>query len=288
MSERSGPGPLGEFLQARRSRLRPADLGLPAADDRRRVPGLRREELALLAGVSAPYYARLEQGTSRNASSEVLDALARALDLDEGERRHLHDLAASPRHRAARQLVAEGLAPPLAQLLPALHDVPALVLGMRLDILAWNPLGHALVAGHIDPTSVDRPSERPNSAVSAFLDPHTVELYADWPRKARAVVGYLRMIAGRHPDDPLLASLLGELTIRSPEFTRLWADHSVGSCEGSSYTLRHPSVGSITVDQQTLHPVGAAGQSLVTFTVAAGTPSEEALRLLRQLTTRTR
>ena len=283
MGNQSGTGPLGAFLQARRTRLRPADLGLPTTDVSRRVPGLRREELALLAGVSAPYYARLEQGTSRNASPQVLDAIAGALKLDEGERRHLHDLAANRRRRATHRSSAERLAPALAQLLPVLNDVPALVLGQRLDILAWNPLGHALVAGHLDVTCVDQPAERPNSAVSTFLDPQTRELYADWPRKARAVVGHLRMVAGRHADDPGLASLIGALTDQSPEFVRLWADHTVGSCEGSTYTLRHPLIGSITLDQQTLHPVGAGDQSLVTFTVAAGTPSEEALRLLRQL-----
>lgn len=279
-----GPGPLGEFLRARRSRLSPADLGLPAADDRRRVPGLRREELALLAGVSAPYYARLEQGTPHRASPEVLDALARAMGLDEGERTHLHDLAAAGRRRQPGGPEDERLAPALAQLLAALDGVPALVLGRRLDVLAWNPLGHALVAGHLDASRVDRPAERPNSAVLAFLDPRTRELHADWPAKARAVVGHLRAVAGRHADDPLLAALVAELARRSPEFARLWADHAVAPCGGSTYVLRHPVVGELAVHQQALAPVGAADQSLVTFTTTAGTPSEEALRRLRRLT----
>lgn len=289
MSASTGPGALGEFLRARRARLHPDELELPPAGDRRRVPGLRREELALLAGVSAPYYARLEQGTSRNASPEVLDAIAHALDLDGSERRHLHDLAAAPRDRSSRRRPApedgtERLAPALAQLLPALREVPALVLGRRLDVLAWNPLAHALLAGHLEPDLVDRPEQRPNNARSVFLDPHTIELYADWPRKARAVVGHLRMTAGRHPDDPRLATLIGELTMRSPEFARLWADHTVGSCEGSTYPLRHPLVGPIIVSQQTLSPIGVTEQSLVTITTTPGSASEEALGLLRRLT----
>ncbi len=283
MNAHRGPGQLGEFLRARRSRLSPSDLGLPSADDRRRVPGLRREEVALLAGVSASYYARLEQGTSFHASAEVLDALARALELDEGERRHLHDLADRRRLGRPDRPTAERVAPALAQLLLALDGVPALVLGRRLDILAWNPLGHALIADHLDVGRVDRPAERPNSAVLAFLDPRARTLYADWSGKARAVVSQLRLVAGRHPDDALFAALIGELTIRSPEFALLWADHAVGSCDGSTYTLDHPLVGSITVNQQTLQPSGA-DQSLVTFTVDADTASEAALRLLRHRT----
>lgn len=289
MSARPGPGPLGEFLRARRSRLSATDLGLPGAGERRRVPGLRREELALLAGVSAPYYARLEQGTSRGASPGVLDALAGALDLDEGERRHLHQLATARRRRPpgrppAERPPAEHLAPALAQLLPALGQVPALVLGRRLDVLAWNALGHALVAGHLDRSRADRPAERPNSAVLAFCDPRSRELHADWPAKARAVVAHLRAVAGRHGGDPLLAALIGELTAASEEFARLWADHGVAPCGGSTHALHHPLVGPLTVHQQTLQPVGAADQCLVTFTATAGTASEEALRLLRQLT----
>lgn len=234
----------------------------------------------MLAGISAPYYARLEQGTSRRASPDVLDAVARALELDDEERRHLHNLAATPRRRPSRRLAPERLALPLAQLLPTLHNIPALVLGLRLDVLAWNPLGHALLYSHLDAARCGRPADRPNSAVFTFLDPHTRELYADWPRKTRAVVGHLRMVAGRYPGDPQLTSLLGELTMRSSEFARLWADHTVGSCEGSTYTLHHPLVGAMTVQQQTLHPASASDQQLVTFTVEPDTASAEAMHLL--------
>lgn len=276
---RPGPGPLGEFLRSRRSLLSPADRGLPSAYDRRRVPGLRREELADLAGVSAPYYARLEQGTSRHASREVLDAIAGALDLDDDERRHLHDLAAARRRERPGGADAERPAPELLALLGALDGVAALVLGRRLDVLAWNRLGHALVAGHLDPSCVDRSADRPNSAVLAFLDPRARELYADWPAKARAVVRHLRMVHGRHPDDPVLAALIGRLSTGSPDFARLWSDHAVGPCEGGTYALHHPRVGALTVQQQTLQPLGVPDQSLVVITATGG--SSAALHLLR-------
>ncbi len=184
---------LGEFLQTRRAQLRPEDAGVVTYGDRRRVPGLRREELALLAGVSASYYSRLEQGHSTNASVEVLDAIAGALRLDDTERRHLHELAAGTRpggqtRGRARRPAPEAVTGELRQLMAALGDVPAVLLGRRSDVLAWNRTGHALFAGHLDPGSPDRPQHRPNMARLVFLDAHTADLYADWPRKARAVV----------------------------------------------------------------------------------------------------
>jgi transcriptional regulator with XRE-family HTH domain len=276
--------PLGEFLQARRAQLSPADLGMPTPDEPRRVPGLRREELALLAGVSASYYARLEQGTSRNASPEVLDAIAGALNFGPVERAHLHELA---KHRRSDHPDdgPEQLAPPLSELLPALGDVPALALGRSLDVLAWNPLGHALVGGHLDRSAVEAPGDRPNNALSVFLDPDTAALYTDWPRKARAIVGHLRTAAARYPRDGRLASVIGRLSMRSEEFARLWADHTVAACEGGSYELNHPLVGPFIVHQQTLNPIGASDQSLVTFTVPDGSG---ALDLLRHLVARRR
>jgi transcriptional regulator with XRE-family HTH domain len=169
-------------------------------DDRRRVPGLRREELALLAGVSASYYSRLEQGQAPHASPEVLDALARALGLDDAERLHLHRLATVTRRTSAgRRPAPERVTPAVRQLLAAIGDVPALVLGRRGDVLAWNRAGHALFAGHLDPDAPDHPRQRPTMARLVFLDPHTRDLYADWPAKARAVVATLREASGRHP-----------------------------------------------------------------------------------------
>lgn len=277
-----GPGPLGDFLQARRARLRPEDVGLPSLGPRRRVAGLRREELAQLAGVSVSYYTRLEQGLSRGASAEVLDAVARALQLDDHEREHLRRLAdASRRAPRVRRPRPERLADETRDLLRAVDGVPALVLGRRTDVLAWNELGHALLAGHLDPDAPDDPPRRPNTSRMHFLDPHSRELYVDWERKARAVVGNLRIAVGRHPDDPLLAALIGELTMKSPEFVALWADHRVTPCDAASYELHHPVVGRVTVTQQTLAIARSPGQSLVVCTTPAGSSSEEALTLLR-------
>ncbi|SUD47839.1 Helix-turn-helix [Nocardia otitidiscaviarum] len=278
-----GPGPLGDFLQARRARLRPEDVGLRETGPRRRVSGLRREELAQLAGVSVSYYTRLEQGTSRGASAEVLDAVAHALRLDDHERAHLDRLAAAARHTPrVRRPRPEKLADETRDLLRAVDGVPALVLGRRTDVLAWNTLGHALLAGHLDFHSPDDPSRRPNMSRLAFLDPHSRELYADWKRKARAVVGNLRIAVGMYPNDPLLAELIGELTMKSPEFVTLWGDHRVIPCDAASYELHHPVVGTTTVTQQTLSIARAPGQALIVCTTASGSPAEEALALLRQ------
>ncbi|MEU6674684.1 helix-turn-helix transcriptional regulator [Streptomyces sp. NPDC046925] len=280
MSER---GRLGDFLYARRSRLRPADVGLRDYGDRRRVSGLRREELALLAGVSASYYTRLEQGQSVGASPEVLDAVARALDLDEAERGHLHDLAGAGRRRApAHPPRPEQPGPTTLHLLSTLESVPALVSGRRADVLAWNRLGHALFAAHLSPDSPERAAERPNLARMLFLDPHTRALYADWEAKAKAVVENLRMVAGRHPDDTPLTSLIGELTVKSPEFAAMWADHGVHPCDFASYEMRHPLVGTLTVTQQSLSLPQAADQQLVLAVTEPGSPSREAVTLLGQ------
>ncbi|MGW7066180.1 helix-turn-helix domain-containing protein [Streptomyces sp. NPDC054855] len=280
MSER---GRLGDFLYARRSQLRPEDVGLKDYGDRRRVAGLRREELALLAGVSASYYTRLEQGQSLGASPEILDAVARALGLDESERRHLHDLADAGRRRApAGRPRPEQAGATTLDLLSTLESVPALVSGRRADVLAWNRLGHALFAAHVDPDSPQRAAERPNLARMLFLDPHTRALYADWTAKAKAVVANLRMVAGRHPDDTLLTSLIGELTVKSPEFAAMWTGHQVRPCDFARYEMRHPLVGTLTVTQQSLNLPQAADQHLVLAVTEPGSPSREAVALLGQ------
>lgn len=277
----NGKTRLGEFLRTRRSQLSPDDAEVPTYGERRRVPGLRREELALLAGVSASYYARLEQGHSMNASPEVLDAIARALRLDESERLHLHDLArpAGPRGRGRRP-APERVTGATGQLLNALADVPAIVVGRRSDVLAWNRLGHALFAGHLDPGAPGLPDRRPNMARLVFLDAHTRELYADWPSKARAVVGNLRMVAGRYPEDSALHTLVGELSAKSENFASMWADHRVKPCDVADYELRHPLVGTLTVTQQTLGL--GPGPNVVVATTVADSPSATALALLAQ------
>ncbi|MGX9674170.1 helix-turn-helix domain-containing protein [Mycobacterium sp. HM-7] len=281
-----GPGPLGEFLQARRARTRPEDIGVQDLGTRRRVQGLRRDEVAHLAGVSVSYYTRLEQGISRGASPEVLEAIAGALQLDTHERDHLERLAGAarrtPRPRRPR---SEKVSDETRDLMRALDGTPALVLGRRTDVLAWNHLGHALLAGHVDRSAVDDPANRPNMSRMVFLDRHKRELYTDWRRKARAVVGNLRIAVGRYPDDRDLAALIGELTMKSPEFVNMWGDHRITPCDAASYDLHHPAVGALTVTQQTLAIARSPGQSLIVVTTTAGSPSERALALLRTLGT---
>jgi transcriptional regulator with XRE-family HTH domain len=270
---------LGEFLRARRAQLTPVDVGLKPLPERRRVAGLRREELAQLAGVSVSYYTRLEQGQSVNASEAVLDSIAAALRLDDHECRHLHALATT-RPKPVGKPPIERVDPLTRDLLRALADVPVIVLGRRTDVLAWNDLGHALLAGHIEQHAVDRPADRPNLARMLFLDPHTRELYVDWQRKARAVVGSLRHVAGQYPDDALLAALIGELSMKSPQFVALWRDHRVTPCEAASYELRHPSAGPLTITQHNLVVARSPQQSLCVMTTAADTSSADAMQLL--------
>jgi transcriptional regulator with XRE-family HTH domain len=275
--------PLGEFLQARRAQISPEDVGLPLYGERRRVPGLRREELAMLAGVSAGYYTRLEQGQSLNASAEVLDAIAGALQLTGAEREHLRVLSATVPHRVRPAApTVEHADAGLRILLGAMTEVPALVMGRRNDVLAWNHAGHALFAGHLDFAAPDDPDTRPNMSRLVFLDAHTRDLYRDWPAKARAVVGNLRIMTGHHPGDTGLTALVGELAIRSAEFARTWAEHLVEECGTDVYELSHPLVGDLTVTQQTLRIPQEPHQSLVTAVAEPGSASAAALTVLYQ------
>jgi transcriptional regulator with XRE-family HTH domain len=277
----NGKTELGDFLQARRSQMRPEDVGVRTYGERRRVPGLRREELALLAGVSASYYTRLEQGQSVSASAEVLDAIARALRLTEREGQYLHDLARGERrHARARRPAQERLTEAASQLLGMLEDVPAIVIGRRSGVLAWNRLGNALFAGHLPFDAPARPAERPNMARLVFLDPHTRDLYADWTSKARAVAGTLRLVAAQHPEDAALHALIGELSAKSAEFASMWADHRVKASAVARYEMRHPLVGPLTVMQQTLG--NGSGPHVVVATAEAASTSRAALTLLAQ------
>ncbi|MEU1631042.1 helix-turn-helix transcriptional regulator [Streptomyces sp. NPDC020096] len=279
---------LGRFLRTRRAQLQPSDVGLREFDERRRVPGLRRDELARLAGVSESYYTRLEQGLSRGASTEVLDALARALRLDETEHRHLYDLAGVGRKggkdRTRKPPTPERITETTRQLIDAFGDTPVIVLGRRSDVLAWNRTGHALFAGHLDPRSPQDPAQRPNTARLVFRDAHTRELYEDWPKKARDAVGRLRLAVGRYPDDPLLAALIGELVMHSEEFTDLWSEHRVRSWDIAAYRMRHPLVGPMDVTQQAVAVPNEQGQRLVAVTAVAGSAAQAALTLLAQAT----
>ncbi|KUL37214.1 XRE family transcriptional regulator [Streptomyces sp. NRRL F-4489] len=276
----NGPSALGDFLRTRRARLQPEDVGLASYGARRRVPGLRREELAQLAGVSVAYYTRLEQGQSHNASEGVLDALARALRLTPDEQTHLRQLARPTRARRRPAVRPEKARPGVRQLLTAIEGVPALALGPRFEILAWNRLGHALVAGHLDPESPNRPLDRPNAQRLLFLDPHTRELYPDRDEETRRAVAALRVAAGQRPDDQQLAELIGELSMKSTEFSALWSRHTVGFCTFGTKRFHHPLVGELTLDFEMMQTPDGSGQGVMIYTAPEDSPSAAALRLL--------
>lgn len=267
---------LSEFLRTRRARLRPQDVGLPEFGRARRVPGLRREELAQLAGVSVAYYTRLEQGNGRNVSAEVLDAIARALRLSDAEHAHLTHLARPGQHKKKRgparvQRVRNGL----LHLLESLEGVPAYVSGARSDILAWNPMAAAVFGdwGTLPP-------EERNWARLVFLSPAYRDLFVEWDTKASDMVSYLRLYAGCHPDDPQLSALVGELSVKNDDFRRLWATHNVKEKGHGTKLLRHPLVGDMALSYETLHLPDDQEQYLVTYHAEPGSESAQALRLL--------
>jgi transcriptional regulator with XRE-family HTH domain len=268
---------LGEFLRSRRARLCPADVGLPDYGRRRRVPGLRREELAQLAGVSVAYYTRLEQGNGHNVSVEVLDAIARALRLDDTETAHLNHLARpAPRKQRRQSRRPQQVRPELRSLLDAMEGVPAYLLGRRTDVIGWNPLAAAVFGDFGTLPAAER-----NLARLVFLDPAAAELYADWECRACEVVSNLRMYAGQNPDDEQLVALVGELSVRNEEFRRLWAAHTLADNKTHGVKrLRHPLVGELVLSFETLRLPDDPAQYLVAYHAAPGSPSADALRML--------
>ncbi|GAA2307282.1 helix-turn-helix transcriptional regulator [Streptomyces kunmingensis] len=234
------PGGIGDFLRSRRARIRPEEAGLPG-HGRRRVPGLRREEVAQLAGVSVDYYIRLEQGRGTSVSDAVLDAVARVLRLDDTERSYLFTVArpAETRRKASGRPDARQLRPGLRLLLDTIDRAPAFVLGRRMDVLAWNALGDALLG-----FSAMAPEDR-NMPRQIFLTPEARELYPEWPAVAAETVAYLRLDAGAHPQDPQLEALVGELSSADADFRRLWADHQVKSKTYGTKRMLHPLVGEL-------------------------------------------
>ncbi|MEU8519553.1 helix-turn-helix transcriptional regulator [Streptomyces sp. NBC_01216] len=269
---------LSEFLRSRRARLKPEDVGLPSFGRHRRVPGLRREELAQLAGVSVAYYTRLEQGNGRNVSLEVLDSIARALRLSDTERAHLTHLAKPTAKKKQRASITrpQQVRPGLQHLLDAMDAVPAVVLGRRLDVLAWNRMARALLGD----LAAMEPQER-NMARMVFLDPNARDLYLDWECKATEVVSVLRLYAGCYPDDAQLLALVGELSVRSEEFRSLWAAHTVADKGHGTKRLRHPLVGELTLGYEALKVSGGDPDLiLTTYQAEPGTSSADALRLL--------
>jgi transcriptional regulator with XRE-family HTH domain len=266
-----------EFLATRRARITPQQAGLPAYGSNRRVPGLRREEVALLAGVSVDYYVRLERGNLAGASESVLDALARALQLDEAERSHLHDLArtanSGPRRRS--RPVRRQVRPGMQRVLDSMTDAPAFIRNGCLDILAVNTLGRALYAPLYDAS--DRPV---NIARFQFLHPGGVDFFPDWDISVDTTVALLRTEAGRAPHDRNLTDLVGELVTRSEEFRTAWARHNVRLHHTGTKRFHHPAVGDLALDFEAMDLPADPGLTLTTYSAEPGTPSADGLKLL--------
>jgi transcriptional regulator with XRE-family HTH domain len=269
-----------DFLVSRRARITPEQAGLPAYGGNRRVAGLRREEVALLAGVSIDYYTRLERGRAHGASDSVLEGIARALHLDEAERAHLFDLAraaavpAAP--RAPRRPAPQQVRPSVRRILDSMTTTPAYVRNARLDILAANQLGAALFAPVL--TSPARPA---NNARFLFLDPAAREFYLDWERQAQDVVAMLRTEAGHSThDNEGLSNLIGELSTRNENFRTWWAAHNVRFHRTGVKRFHHPAVGDLTLTFEALDLAADTGLRISAYTAEPGTPSDDALKVL--------
>ena len=261
---------LAGFLRTRRSRVDPASVGI-STDSRRRVEGLRREEVAHLSGVSVDYYVRLEQGRATQPSEQVLDALARVLGLDETERGHLHRLA---RQRRRAKAPVGRVRPELLRVLDLVADAPALIMDHRLDVLAGNRLAGLLYG---------RPMPGLNTARHLFLDEAERGLYADWEHCTLDVVGHLRLAAGKYSEDPRLASLIGELAMGSERFRRLWARADVRARSHGRKAYRHPLIGQLELHQENFALPDESGLELIVLSAVAGSPAEDGLRLLAGL-----
>lgn len=274
------PEQLAGFLRNRRAAVSPEEIDVPTYG-RRRVPGLRREELAEAAGVSLTYYTRLEQGLASNPSSQVLDALARALRLTPVERAHLRRLAGVPLAPVPRPVRDAALrpTPTLSALLDRMPDVAVVVLSPLQDVVGWNRLGHAVLAGHL-PADAPYGAVPPNKVAMLFTDPATRSLHREWEHEARLAVASLRYVSGTFAQDPALARLVGELSLASTDFARLWAEHPVELCATGTKRFHHPEVGRMDLAYQMLHLPEEDGCRLLVLHAEAGSPSDDALRLL--------
>lgn len=268
-----------DFLTTRRARITPAQAGLPAYGTSRRVPGLRREEAAMLAGVSVDYYTRLERGNLSGVSDSVLDALARALHLNEAERDHLYDLArqanTGPRARSARRRTTATLRPAVQQLLDSMTAAPAYVRNGRLDILGANDLGRAVFS-----PVFRNASGRPNLARFLFLDHSSQEFYRDWEQLAEDIVALLRSEAGRNPYDKDLTDLIGELSTRNDRFRTWWAAHDVRLHRTGVKRFRHPLVGDLTLTYESMDLTADQNLRLNAYSAEPGSPDRDALDLI--------
>ncbi|MGW7528024.1 helix-turn-helix transcriptional regulator [Streptomyces sp. NPDC054783] len=269
-----------EFLSTRRARITPEQAGLPVYGGKRRVAGLRREEVALLAGMSVDYYVRLERGNLSGASDSVLEALAHALQLDEAERTHLYDLARAATPSGRRPAVtASRVRPTVLRLLDSMTDVPAYVRNARFDILATNALGRALYAPLFDsPLFAQRGPV--NSARFMFLDPASRDFWVDWDKGADDAVAFLRTETGRAPHDKALTDLIGELTTRSSDFARRWARHDVKFHRSGVKHLHHPLVGDLALPYEAMELPSDPGLRLNFYSPEPDSREREALGLL--------
>lgn len=264
---------LGEFLRAQRERRTAADAGLPEYG-LRRVPGLRREEVALLAGVSVDYYTRLEQGRERHPSEQVLDAVSRALKLDAHAAGYLFRLV-QPAPPSAAVPSSQQVSAPLTDLLVHALDVPATVTGPALDVLAANDLARALYGSF---------ARFDNLVRMVFLDPAARDFYADWDSAARGVVSNLRAASAPFLNDPRVLAVVGEMTVRSPAFLAYWARREVRPRANENKHLHHAQVGDLHLQYQAFHVSDAPGQQVYVYTAPPGSPSADGLALLRRLT----
>ncbi|MEO6085920.1 MAG: helix-turn-helix transcriptional regulator [Umezawaea sp.] len=265
-----------EFLSSRRARITPEQAGLPAYGGNRRVKGLRREEVALLAGVSIDYYVRMERGNLSGASESVLDGVSRALQLDEAEREHLYALArtadSGSRRRPAQPATVR---PAVQQVLDAISDAPAWVRNGRHDIVAMNRLGRALYA----PVLVE-PRRPANTCRFVYLDPAAREFFVDWERVANDAAAMLRLEAGRNPHDRKLIELVGELSTRSEIFRERWASHDVQYHRSGQKRLRHPVVGRLDLNFESMELPSEPGLTLNIYTAAPSSPTADGLTML--------
>lgn len=268
---------LGEYLKARRAQRRPDDVGLPPAGPGRRVAGLRREEIAQLAGMSADYYTRLEQGRHLHPSDSVLSAVADVLGLGHAERAHLFDLArrTPAATRRSNAMGVQRVRPGVRNLIESITDQPAFIVGRRADVLATNRLTRALIADFDAMPARDR-----NIARWTILDPAARDLYRDWAAVAADVVGTLRLDAGRYPDDPRTAELVGELAMKSEDFRRWWADHRVVERAYGTKRMHHQLVGDLDIDYEAMMLPADPDQTLFIYSTKPGSRSREAMQLL--------
>lgn len=265
-----------DFLTTRRARITPEQAGLPLYGTNRRVKGLRREEVALLADVSTDYYTRLERGNLTGVSESVLEALAAALQLDESERTHLLDLAraANTGGRQRRTSPQQHVRPGVQRILDSI-SAPAYVRNTRLDLLGVNRLGRALLCD-----LYENDASRPNLARYLFLDSRSRDFYVEWAAVAKDVVAALRIEAGRNPYDRGLTDLVGELSTRNDDFRTWWGSHNVRIHRTSTKQMHHPVAGNLELTGEALELPGDAGLSIITYTVEPASPSAQALQFL--------